>query len=214
MASGYSNINIIPLANGVPFTTNFPPGPALNTFFSFTITNTNSSALFELYNLNGNVDLTLDRGPGNYPIQPPYFAGSFNPGTNDEQIVVRTNAALNGVITSNLNDIWYLGVPNETTSNVTFTIYAVVSTNGLLTNGFPTTIGIQNGTNGLTFTWPAVPGQTYEIESTTNLIPPPAVWLPVAIISNAPPNLDTFLDTNSIKGIPFMFYRVLQLPTP
>ena len=221
LASELTAPNIIWLTNGVPFTmTNYPPGPAINTFFGFIITNSPVSALFELYGMNGNVDLTLNRGTNNFPYGPPvqpsspYFGTSFNPGTNYEEIVVRTNGALNPITTTNLNDVWYLGVPNNASSNVTFTIYAVVSTNGLLTNGFPTTLGIQNGTNGLTFTWPTISGQTYEIQSATNFLPTNTVWTPVAIISNAPPDFGSFLDTNSIAGFPFMFYRVLQLPTP
>ena len=221
LASELTAPTIIWLTNGVPFTmTNYPPGPAASTFFGFIITNDPVSALFEVYNMNGNADLMLNRGTNNLPYGPPSppsstnFAISFNPGTNDEQIVVRTNGTLNGVITTNLNDTWYLGVPNESSSNITFTIYAVVSTNGLLTNGFPTTIGIHNGgTNGLTFTWPTIAGQTYEIQSTTNFLPTNTVWLPVVTISNAPPDIDSFVDTNSVAGIPFMFYRVLQLPT-
>ena len=216
MASEFFGVNFIPLTNGVPFTTNFPPGPALNSFFSFTMTNSPGAALFELYSLNGNVDLTLAEGPGNYPYGPPgtnYFAESANPGTNNEQILLRTNTALNGVITTNLNNVWYLGVPNNETFNVTFTIMAEETTNGLLTNGYPTTVGIQNSTNGLTFTWPTIPGQTYDLESTTNLISG-TNWIVVATISNAPPYLGSYLDTNSVNGIPFMFYRIVQVPTP
>ena len=40
---------------------NFSPAQALTTFFEFAITNNPSAALFELYQMNGNVDLTLDK---------------------------------------------------------------------------------------------------------------------------------------------------------
>jgi hypothetical protein len=222
LASELTAPTIIWLTNGVPYTaTNYPPGPALNTFFGFIITNAPASALFEVYGMSGNVDLTLNRGTNNLPYGPPFGPGtplaySPNPGTNYEQIVVRTNAALNPVTTSNLTDVWYLGVPNNAAVNVTFTIYAVeATTNDLLPNGFPVTLGVQNnGTNGLTFIWPTISGQTYQVQSTTNFLPTNTVWLPVVTISNAPPDIDSFLDTNSVAGIPFMFYRVLQLPTP
>lgn len=222
MASEYGPPNIIPLTNGVPFTTNFPPGAALGTFFSFNITDNPVSAVFELYNLSGNVDLTVDRGPGNYPYGPPapsgspYFAASYNPGTNDEQILVRTNTALNGTAyTTNLNDTWYFGVPNDQTYNVTFTILAEETTNGLLSNGVPTTVSIQHSSNGLTFTWPSVPGQTYELVGTTNLLIPMSNWTVLATNSNAPPNIDTYFysNTNTNGVAPFMFFNIWQIPT-
>ncbi len=223
MASELTTPNIIWLTNGERFTTNFPPGPAVTTFFGFISTNSPGAALFELYGLNGNVDLTLDRGTNNFPYGPPapaqapYFAGSFNPGTNIEQIVVRTNVALNGVVTSNLNDTWYMGVPNNTGANVQFTIYVVATTNGILPDGYPTTVGIGKSTNGLTFTWPTVAGQTYEIQSSTNVINGSNNWSVLTVVSNAPgtlPYSDSFLLTNSLTGTLSMFYRVLQLSTP
>jgi len=216
LATEYGPPLIIPLVNGVPRTNTFPPGLSFNTFYSFTITNTNSSVLFELYNLSGNVDLTLNRGLGNLPYtQPPqFFATSARPGTNDEQIVVRTNATLGVYTTTNLNDIWYLGVPNNDNTSNTFTIRAVVDTNDLLISDVPFTISVTGSTNGPVLTWPTVAGQTYEILSSSNVTTPLINWTPLVTNSNAPPYLESFIDTNFSLSTPYMFYSIWQLPTP
>jgi hypothetical protein len=211
MATENGPPTIIQLTNDVPFTTNFPPGLSANTFFSFTITNTNSAALFELYKLNGNVDLTLDRGSNNFPYSPPFLAQSSNPGTNNEQIVIRTN--MSAFLGTNLNNIYYLGVPNNDATNVTFTIHAIVATNGMLISAIPIDVGITNTPNGLTFTWPSVAGETYQIQENPDL-GNPTNWTVLATVSNAPPEINTFLDTNSIFGAPHMFFRIIQVPTP
>jgi len=212
MATEVGLPTIIALANDQRFTTNFPPGLGANTFFSFTITNTNSAALFELYQLNGNVDLTLNRGLNNFPYSPPFFAESVNPGTNNEQIVIRTNQSQ--FTGTNLNNIYYLGVPNNETTNVTFTIHAVVATNGMLISAIPINVGVSLSTNGLTFTWPTVSGETYQVQDTTDLGANPIVWNVLATVSNAPPELGSFVDTNSLSSPPYLFFRIIQVPTP
>jgi hypothetical protein len=197
------NPTVIPLTNDQVFTTNFPPGPALQTFFSFTITNSPSSALFELYNLNGNVDLTAD--PNTFPFSPPFFASSLNPGTNREIIVLRTNQ-----LGTNINGTWYLGVPNNDSSNVTFTIHAVVETNGLLISKVPIRVGVTvtnvTGTNYLTFTWPTIPGETYEVQDSTDL----TTWTTIAVITATGPTI-SYTDPRPINSAPQRFYKIVQV---
>ena len=156
--------SVVPLTNGVPF--NFTTAAGQTNFFSFDITGTNASVLFELYNLNGNGDLTLQKGI--LPLSTPYFTNSANPGTNFEQIVLRTNAGL-----PNLNAVsWFLGVPNSSGSPINGTIRAVVSTNGILVSGQPinTTSTPQGGTNVVVNWGPTVLGEKYEIRTNANLI--------------------------------------------
>ncbi len=117
--------NIIKLTNGVPFSFNSGPGVALTNFFEFDISqdNTNSAALFELYGLSGNVDLTLQFTNltfTNLPYNPPFFDGSFNPGILPEQIVIRTN--LLGTNLAGITGAWFLGVPNRDPDVVNYTI--------------------------------------------------------------------------------------------
>jgi subtilisin-like proprotein convertase family protein len=200
---------VIPLTNGVPFNYTATPGALLTNFFEFTIspTNTNAAALFELYNLSGNADLTLQRGA--LPYAAPYFALSANPGTNSEQIVIRTN-----LLGTNINGFWFLGVPNNDPTNVTYTIRAVISTNGMLISGIPTnprlTLLGPGGAGGLSLSWPSVSGESYEVETSSNLVN----WSVVATITNAPAPLTTYTATNPATSTPYLFYRIVQIPVP
>jgi hypothetical protein len=192
---------IICLTNGVPFNYAAPPGAALRNFFCFQINQTNSAALYELYYLSGDADLTLKRN--SLPFAPPYFAGSFSAGTNYEQIVIRTNVAL-----PDINATWYLGVPNNDPTNVTYTIRAVVSTNGLLISALPLTLMVSLiGTNGPLLMWNAVDGEHYDVQISTNLIN----W---SLYTNltAFGRKVTWIDPTPTAGIPMRFYRIVQVP--
>jgi hypothetical protein len=198
---------IITLTNGVPFDFSVGRSVLQTNFFRFVVDQTNAAALFELYRLSGNADLTLQRG--SLPFAPPYFDGSFRPGTNTEQIVVRTN-----LIGTNINAEWFLGVPNQDVGTVTYTIRAVVSTNGMLTSGIPITEGLTlppaGSTNGPTLTWPAVAGESYEIWISTDLVN----WTLLTTLTNAPSWTATFTDPDPIAGFPYRFYRIVQVPVP
>ncbi|HWY74666.1 MAG TPA: LamG-like jellyroll fold domain-containing protein, partial [Verrucomicrobiae bacterium] len=200
---------IITLTNGIPFLYHAAPGLVPTNFFRFVINQTNAAALFELYSLSGNVDLELQRG--SLPYAQPFFAGSFNPGTNSEQIVIRTN-----LLGTNINDNWFLAVPDQDPTNVNYTIRAVVSTNGLLISGIPIKLTLfqtsYGETNVLTLNWPSVLGETYEVESSTNLVN----WSVVTTITNSPGPLSTyaFPSNITINSAPWMFFRVIQLPSP
>jgi subtilisin-like proprotein convertase family protein len=136
--SGTNTLTLIQLTNGIPFNYTAGPGAALTNFFYFPVTNsvtgtngtfiTNyvSSIHFELYNLSGNGDLTVQTNSP--PFAPPFFQSSDEPGVTPEFIQIQTNSAL-----TNLAATWYLGVPNETTNEIRFTIIAVIDTN----NYFP-----------------------------------------------------------------------------
>ena len=142
---GYTTIN---LTNGVPFNFTAGPGAALTNFFRFTVTNTLTSTVtnlvgalhFELYNLSGNGDLTVESNAP--PFAPPFFQSSQNPGRTDELIDIRTNSAL-----TNLAADWYLGVPNNDTNLITYTILAEINTNAVFA-AFPGAEGAGAGALG------------------------------------------------------------------
>jgi len=140
--------DIIDLTNGVPFNFTSGPGAALTNFFRFTVTNTITSTVtnyvgsirFELYNLSGNGDLTVQSNAP--PFAPPFFQSSRQPGLDAELIYVRTNSAL-----TNLAADWYLGVPDNETTNITYTILAVIDTNNVFA-AFPGAEGAGAGALG------------------------------------------------------------------
>jgi hypothetical protein len=184
---------------------------AQETFFQFDITNAPAGALFELYNLSGSVDLTLDFNT--LPFAAPFFMESASPGTNGQQIVIRTN-----LLGTNLTGVWYLGTPNQVTSNVTYTIHAVVTdTNGLLVSAIPinpvVTVPV-GGPTGPTLTWNTVNGECYDVEYATNLISP-VVWTPLpGMPVQASGTTLSVTDPTPITGIPFRFYQIIQTNCP
>ncbi len=191
----------IPLVNGVPL--NFTNSPNATNFFSFDITQTNAAVLFELYNLSGNGDLTLQRS--NLPTSSP-FTSSTNPGTNYEQIVLRTNAGL-----PNINAVsWFLGVPNKTAGQITYTIRAVLPTNGILVSGMPINTGVSRPGGATKLTWgPTIGGEMYEVRTNANL--GSTNWGPLADIQAVGTSIN-FTDPTPPGTYPTLFYMVVQIP--
>ena len=153
--SGYSIIN---LTNGVPFNFTAGPGAALTNFFLFNVTNTFflvTNALnavttnpipsihFELYNLSGNGDLTVQTDAP--PFAPPFFQSSQQPGTTSELITIRTNSVMTNLVAQ-----WYLGVPDLETNLISYTIVAVMDTN-IVFPAFPGAEGAGAGAIGVRF---------------------------------------------------------------
>jgi len=157
---------IITLTNGLDYAasttvnTNYlaPPGPPHWFFFRFQITNYVDAVLFELYGLSGAADLVLQRDVP--PTMAPYFASSTQPGTQPEQIVVRTSRAL-----PDLRGDWYLGVYSyEPTNQVGYTLRATLPTAGLLLSAQPIVVQDQVfRTNSMLLSWNAVAGDWYTI---------------------------------------------------
>ena len=156
-----TNVTYVKLTNGVPFDFTAGPGAALTNFFTFFVTNTVTrvgsptspngvlvtnvpgSIHFQLYNMTGNGDLTVQSNAA--PFAPPFFQSSQQPGLLPEYIQIQTNSVL-----TNLTATWYLGVPNKTTNLIHFTILAVIDTNSVFP-AFPGAEGAGAGTAGASF---------------------------------------------------------------
>lgn len=196
-------INIIPLINGQFYTSGTAaPGPALTNFYSFSITNSAFSVQFLVTNMTGNVDLIARLG--DLPTPEDMTDGSFNPGTQPEIVTIVTNASM-----PSLNGIWYLGVPNNESTNVTYWISATTNVPGAPTNTFPavTFSGLKATTlaNGFTMNWNATSGAQYEIELTTNL----TTWTSVTNITTSN-GAGTYTDPSPIGTHTARFYRVIR----
>ena len=142
VSNGVPWYTIINLTNRVPFNFTAGPGAALTNFFRFNVasmvfvvtdaaggfgtntvtTNTLGSIHFELYNLSGNGDLTVQSNAP--PFGPPFFESSQQSGTSPELIYIRTNSGQ-----TSLAGQWYLGVPNPETNLINYTIIALMDTN-------------------------------------------------------------------------------------
>ena len=93
-------------------------------YFSYDVTPNEAAVSFQLTNLSANVDLVIRRGlPFPTPASNDY--GSFNPGTNDETVIVRTNSDPIPLKPGR----YYLGVFNSSTTNAAYTIVVTDYTN-------------------------------------------------------------------------------------
>ncbi len=119
------DFNVTPLTNGIPVTSIMDPN-SVPRYFSYDVTSNETGVSFALTNLNGNVNLVARKGVP-FPAPTNYVFGSFNPGTNDEDIVVFTNTE--GVALS--PGRWYLGVFNADTTPVAYTIVVTDITNAV-----------------------------------------------------------------------------------
>jgi hypothetical protein len=117
------DFDITPLANGVPVNGAIDPG-SLSRYFYYDVSSSTVAVSFQLLNLTGNADLVARLGPA-LPNLQNYDYGSFNPGTNAEQITIFTNSSPQ-VLTPGR---WYLGVFDSDVSAVAYTILATEITN-------------------------------------------------------------------------------------
>jgi subtilisin-like proprotein convertase family protein len=119
------DFNVTPLTNGIPVTSTLGSN-SVPRYFSYDVTPNETAVSFALTNLNGNVNLVARKGLP-FPAPTNFAFGSFNPGTNDEDILVLTN--FEGIALS--PGRWYLGVFNADVTNVTYTIVVTDFTNAL-----------------------------------------------------------------------------------
>jgi subtilisin-like proprotein convertase family protein len=163
---------LIPLTNDVAYdanltvNTNFiaSPGPPRQFFFEFQVTNDVSALLFEMYHLDGQADLVLQRDVP--PAIAPYWAISAYPYLTNEQIVLRKTSEL-----SDLRGNWFLGLLNNEATNVSYTLHAVTNNAaGALVSLVPLSPTVSPLTNGFVLLrWNSVVGETYEISYSDTL---------------------------------------------
>jgi hypothetical protein len=141
-----------------------PPGPPQNFFFQFQITNSVDAVLFEMYDLSGDADLVLQRDEP--PTMAPYFDDSFRAGIEPEQIVVRRTFDV-----PDLRGNWYLGVYNNLSTKVAYTMRAALQTNGILVSAVPLqqTLSPLAPPRGQLLQWNSVKGEYYVVESVADV---------------------------------------------
>lgn len=117
------DFDITPLENGVPITGSLAAS-GLPRYFFYDVTTNGQAALFELYNLTGNLQLVARYGTP-LPTLSDFDYLSAHPGTNAESILVLTNSLPVPLAPGR----WYLGVFNVDTVPVNYTIRATEFTN-------------------------------------------------------------------------------------
>ncbi len=139
---------------------------------------------------------------GSFPTPLAFYAGSFNPGTEDQFVSIVTNAAL-----PSLSNIWYAAVPNISTNGaaVKYSITANIVTNGPVI-GTPLILGayFSAPAGGFTIYWTAVPGARYKIQVSTNLLK----WSTVTNIT-AQSSTASYTDSAPVLSQPLRFFRIV-----
>ena len=149
------------LANGVTVTNSLLPSPYAK-YYSFEVATNDTMAFFEAVPLGGNIALYARKANTNrvyWPTPARFDAGSDKSGAVSEQIFLATNSAPVALTPGT----WYLGVYNQSGSNVDFAITAYGLTNAplpRLASGVATTNLV--GTNLMDFYWFTVSTNAYK----------------------------------------------------
>ncbi|MCX6927576.1 MAG: hypothetical protein NT154_30865, partial [Verrucomicrobia bacterium] len=128
------DFDVTPTANGIPLSVT-QAGNALPRYFSYDVSSNGTAVSFQVLNPNGNPNLVARFGLP-FPTRTSFDYGSFNPGTNDENILVFPNSVPVPLAPGR----WFFGVFNAAPTNIT---YAILATE--YTNAFPNIITLANG---------------------------------------------------------------------
>jgi subtilisin-like proprotein convertase family protein len=138
------DFDITTLTNAVAYT-GVVLDPSLPRYFRFEVSSNATAVAFALTNLSGNADLYVRKGA---PLPTPgyYDYASAVPGDDPELVLVFTNSAPVALAPGT----WYLGVFNNDTRPVRYTVVAVEITEALpvitpLTNAVPFTVAAPPG---------------------------------------------------------------------
>jgi hypothetical protein len=139
-ASVQVDFDITLLADGIPFHTTQAGNP-LPRYFSYDVSSNATAVSFQLLNPSGNLDLVASAGT-TLPTLTAFDYGSFNPGADDEDILVFNTSSPVALAPGR----WYLGVFNADSANVTCTILVTEYTSIFpdiitLGSGFPYSTG-------------------------------------------------------------------------
>jgi subtilisin-like proprotein convertase family protein len=130
------DFDVTPLINAVPVAGGLSNTPGRR-YFSYLVSTNATAVSFRLTPQSGNADLVARQGLP-FPTPDDCAYGSFNPGTNRDDIIIFTNSDPIPLTPGQ----WYLGVFNPGPASTTFSIVATEYTNSVpaivtLTNGIP-----------------------------------------------------------------------------
>jgi hypothetical protein len=84
----------------------------------------------------------------------------------------------------------------------------------MLISGIPIDLGLTQVINGptnlLTVTWPSAQGESYQIDTSSNLV----AWTRLTTVTNAPGPLAIYEIPFGANTAPMLFFHVGQIPSP
>jgi hypothetical protein len=174
-------------------------------FYRLVADRTNATGLFELCNLEADVDLFLKRG--DLPSPDLYDFSFLLPSSLDEPICLRTNIFLPDLNATN----WFMAVvsrvpalvPGNLRSTVSNTNMCVACTGITLASPAPLPGG------GVLLEWSAVPGETYVVDWSADL----KNWAALSAVT-ATATTASYEDKTGSSLSSAGFYRVRQVPSP
>ena len=128
------DFDVAPLTSGVAYSATEAAG-ALPRYFSYDVSSNGTAVSFQLLNLGGNLNLVARQGLP-LPTLTSFDYGSFNPGAEDEGVLVFQNSSPVALAPGR----WYLGGFNADVTNVAFTLLATE-----YTNAFPNIVNLASG---------------------------------------------------------------------
>ena len=173
-------LNYLDLRTTNAVVTNFTAvaGNVLNSFYHFITDRTNAAVLVEIFDISAGSDPDLILRRSDLPSRDLYDfsflntnAARFNVGY--EPVPMRTNVF---IPTFGVNTNWYFAIANRGTQDAAGTLCVKIFTNINPIVGCPFNLRFGPPAGGLiTPCWDGVPGTTYDVESSTDLIN----WIPV-----------------------------------
>lgn len=181
------------------------PANTLDFFVHTILDQTNSAVLFELCNLTGDADLLVRRS--DLPSKCLFDFSNFRLGTSGEQIVLSTNVFIPHLNATN----WFLTIVNKDNVPVSGNIHITVATNNMLMPcaGPNIMIASFNPAQGPTIEWTSLPGQTYSVLISTDLV----TWSPLTTI-RASGYTTVFQDPTPAHTQALRFYQIRQEASP
>jgi hypothetical protein len=190
------------LATDTPLTLTIPGGTTTTNLYRFNVDPVYTSALFEIYEASGDVDLFV--GQGQLPSEGLGGLSAVR-GKQPEQVVVAANDWY-----WDISGEYWLAVANHGTNPASFTLRATVNTpEGLLLSAQPLKIRpdvIAKG-KGLPIMWNSVAGQKYEIEMAAEV---GGTWTLYATVT-AKGASTTYTDPTPLTSLDKRFFRVRQV---
>jgi subtilisin-like proprotein convertase family protein len=199
------------LTDGVSMPFTLEDRGQLTNFFRFVVDQTNAAVLFEICEMDGDVDLLVRRSdlpsPDLYDFS--FLVRNTPPNLGGEPVAIRTNLFIPHLNATN----WWLGLIMREDGPLSGTVRATTFTNlnPLVGCVFGATATIPplppSGVPALSLTWNAVPGTRYQPEVSVNL----NTWTSLGPVVTPRTSFGTVTDTNLNSGS-LRFYRIRAVP--